>query len=146
VVAWDYTQIEAIRPTYADEITGLGQMLDRKVLTPNEVRVIKKYGAPLDGGDKVIEKAAPAPGMNPFASQKPQAAEDEPAETVRGFGKHLYQQQAVRAFVAHGSPLNSDALIGHPVSDAVRLAIEDGLRRRYSAEQIATALQETSHV
>jgi HK97 family phage portal protein len=59
---------------------------------------------------------------------------------MSAYGKHLYQQQAVRAFVKFGGPLDVEAL-GFTEED--RQVIEDGLRRRKSAAQIAAALGES---
>lgn len=146
VVGWDYSQIEAIEPTWADKATAYIQFKDKRIATPNEVRRALNIGDDIEGGDEVDEKPEPpAPfGMQPPGPGKPAEPKEpkpepkKPAEAMRSI-KGLYRHPAVKAFLA-GDPLDADALIGS-TTEPTRLAIEDGLRRRHSAEQIASALE-----
>ena len=158
MVAWDYSAIEAIQPVWQERVEGMTQLLDRRVVVANEVRATLRLGGPVPWGNEpnyhtTVNLSSPAdPEIVPGAAESevpeppaPDAGELDITAQLRTIGRNLYRALPVRAFVAHGGPLNADALLGRQIPDAARLAIEDGLRRRNSAEQIATALQESRH-
>jgi HK97 family phage portal protein len=162
-VAYDYTMVEALGPVWTDKFDRYLHAAEDQIATPNEVRSVMQIGPAVPWGDKPIPKtqialrptdittaaledalpgidvaAIPAPTAAPVASNQP-AEGDNSAETLRAFGRGLYKHPAVRAFTA-GGPLDPQALLGHPVSDAARAVIEGGLRARQSAAQIADRL------
>lgn len=160
VVGWDYSAIEAIQEPYDARVTAAIQLADRRALTPNELRAMFRLGPPVSWGDQpapsqtrvmlsgdapamFLDTTAPSGAPAPSLTYElgggvtPDLEWDLP---VRSLGRGLYRRPAVRAFIAHGGPLDADALLGRPVPDAIRLVIEDGLRRRYSADQIADSL------
>lgn len=160
VVGWDYSAIEAIQDPYDQRVTAAIQLADRRALTPNDLRAMFRLGKPVSWGDvpspsqtrvmlsgdvppALLDTTPPSPAQMPSLTYElgggvtPDLDWDQP---VRSIGRGLYRRPAVRAFIAHGGPLDAEALLGRPVPDAIRLAIEDGLRRRYSADQIADSL------
>lgn len=170
-VAFDYSGVVALKESDSVEKNVAMAEVQNQVRTPNEYRSRFRVGKPLEDGNRVAPKttitlrpdptadpmllAQLFPAMNPDSGVKnpPQTAElfepggaegdyqDLPA-TLRSHGRRLYSRPAVRAFIAHGGPLDTFGLFGlEGVSDADRLVIEDGLRRRYSAAQIADSLE-----
>ena len=156
VVQFDYSGIEALQEPYELRVQAASQLADRRALTPNDLRAMFRLGKPYDWGNvpapsttrvTLTGMAAPDitdPGAEsevavpvtrgPGGVVQPDVEWDEP---IRSFGRRLYRQDAVRAFVKDGGPLDTVALFGHEVPDDVREHIEDGLRRRLSAAQIA---------
>ena len=160
VVVPDYSGVEALKPVWAEEVNAWNSWVDRQAVVPNEVRTHFRLGNPTTWGDKptpntkitlrpdpasvgIVDlpsldgSTAPAPDANP--PSEPGDDTDVPA-ALRAWGRGLYRHPSVRAFTAFGGPLDALPLVG-PASDGVRTQIEDGLRRRHSAAQIADALE-----
>ena len=161
VVAPDLTTVEALKPTFQEQVTAWSSWSGDQVVVPNEVRAYFRLGGPVPWGDKPTPKTAinlrPDPAtislslpvesdattpVAPVGEQPILSPGDDQdvADSMRSFGKRLYRQDAVKAYTTMGGPLNTLALFGSVVPDATRSVIEDGLRRRLSAEQIADAL------
>lgn len=167
VIVPDFSAVEALKPTYAEEVTAWGAFVDHTAATPNEMRNNFHIGKPTDWGDKPTPHTQitlrPDPTTLPplpFLEATPQApaapgptgeqggdTADEPssevATSLRTFSR-LYSHPAVKAFTAHGGPLDADALLGFRVSDADRRALEAGLTARRSAAQIADSIEGAS--
>lgn len=167
VIAHDYSGVEALKPAWTDEWNGWLNAIDRQAITPNRFIQHFRLGADVPWGDQPTPKTQialrPDPatidvnlpvesGEDASTPASPEVIEpggapgdyaDLPA-SLRSIGSRLYKQAAVRAFVAHGGPLDAESLIGGRVSDADRRQIEDGLRRRLSAEQIASRFGDTA--
>ena len=166
VVAYDFSGVEALKPTWNDEWSGWLSGVDHQTIVANEFRKHFRIGPDVPWGRQPIPQTritvkAPdtlvtnLPSIDPTAvspdspppveagDSSPQAGPPaDAAEALRSVGRRLYQQLAVRAFVAHGGPLDSVGLFGFAVPDDTRAQIEAGLRARHSAEQIADALRE----
>ena len=161
VVAYDYSNVEAIRPTWKDEWDGWLSGIDRQAITPNRFIQHFKLGPDVPWGDAPVPRTTVTyrpqgdpnvPVVLPF--MEPQnvapdapvgentggaAIEGDLPTTMRSIRK-LYANPAVRAFLASEGPLNTMALLGRVIVDEDREVIEDGLRKRSSAEQIGDAL------
>lgn len=160
-VGFDYSGVEPLKPLWKDEWDGYLSAVDHQAITPNTFN--RHFGLPdVPWGDKPVprtqialrpsdvtteELALAVPALAgaeslPAAEQEPQDSPDqEPegdaAESVRALGKGLYRHPAVRSFV-EGRGLGD---LGVSLTTDQRAAIEDGLRRRNSADQIAAALR-----
>lgn len=160
VVAYDFSQVEALKPAWIDEWNGWLGGIDRQAITPNRFIRHFRLGEDVPWGDNPVprttvtlrdstfvappvEEAPAGPSASEMLQPDSQPGDeaDLPA-ALRAIGKRLYQQTAVRGFVAHGGPLDTESLLRLRVPDNDRLAIEDGLRRRWPAERIADALSE----
>lgn len=161
VIAPDFSTVEALRPTFQEETTAWLSGIDHQAIVPDEYRAHFHIGGPVPWGQQPVPRTTitlrdtpttpitiPATsGDTATTGQAPQDAGDQtdPAEledipaALRAHGRRLYKQTAVRAYVAHGGPLDTESLVGS-CSDADRHVIEDGLTRRWSAERIADAL------
>ena len=159
-VAYDYSKVAALKLPLDVEWNDWLNGIDRQVIVPNEFRAHFGVGINVPWGDSPVPKTTIGlkdPTFQiPAQMTKDQAEEPEPVEllqpdltvgdeedisaSLRSIGRRLYQQTAVRAFVAHGGPLDTYGLIGANVSRETRQQIEDGLRRRWSAERIAEEL------
>lgn len=164
VIVPDFSGVEALKPTYADEVAGWGSFVDRMAATPNEMRAYFHIGKPTEWGDMptphtqvtlrpdpttmpplpFLEAQSEAPAQpGPTGEQGGDTTDiptSEVATSLRAFSR-LYSHPAVKAFVAHGGPLDADALLGFRVADDDRHAIEAGLTARRSAVQIADAIE-----
>lgn len=166
VIVPDFSGVEALKPTYADEVNAWGSFVDRTAATPNDMRAYFHLGKPTSWGDQPTPKTQvtlrPDPATLPplpFLQGGTAPVVDEPtgeqgedvvdrptsevATSLRAFGR-LYSHPVVKAFTAFGGPLDADGLLGFRVSDADRLALEAGLTARRSASQIADALEGVS--
>ena len=167
VVAFDYSDIEALRPPLDVEWNAWINAISAQVLVPNQFIRHFRLGRDVPWGDRPIPRTAinlrpdPAsmpplaiPGSDPAevaqlpapAGPQPLApegeSEDDVSESLRAFGRSLYRHPAVRAWTANpAQPLDTRALLGQSTSDATRLVIEAGLRRRDTAAVIAAALE-----
>jgi len=162
VVAYDFSAIESIKPIWNEEWTGWLAAIEHQVVTPNRFIDHFRLGDHVPWGDRPVPRTMISyrptdpgttdltqvlPFMEPGAvsagetdvSAIPDSAVPDEADTLRAFGKRLYAQAAVRTFV-EGKPLNTWALFGHAVSTEVFATVEDGLRRRQAAGQIADRL------
>jgi HK97 family phage portal protein len=163
VVAFDYSEIEALKPTLDVEWNmWLGGIYSQAVV-PNEFRRHFRLGADVPWGDRPVPRTAVAIRPDPAAldpaalptldpaleaalpetSSTIVADESSAAGTLRSFGRDLYKQPAVRAWVANPyEPLDTAALFaGRSVPTELRLSIEAGLRRRDPAAAIAASLE-----
>lgn len=167
VVAFDYSDVEALRPTWDVEWNAWINGMAAQAVVPNEFRRHFRLGADVPWGDKPVPRTTitmrpdPAtvpggliPGTDPAnVMDLPQAegvisagddATDVP-ESLRAFGRSLYRHPAVKAWTANpASALDTRALLGVAVDDATRTAIEAGLRRRDTAAAIAATLTEVA--
>jgi HK97 family phage portal protein len=161
IVAFDYSEVEALRPTWDVEMNTWLAMVYGQVVVPNEVRRHFRLGPDVPWGDRPIPRTqialrpdptTIAPGAIPGADPTEQALlpqlegavgadETDLPASLRSFGRGLYRQPAVRAFVAHGGPLDDAAFLGQRIPDGARALIESGLRARHSADQIAISLE-----
>lgn len=165
VVAFDYSDIEALRPTLDVEMNTWLGLVYAQVAVPNEFRRRFRIGKDVPWGNQPIPRTQVAlrpdpstipvgmlPVMDPTERiQLPESAQSVTSDggdeadvsgVLRSYGKSLYRQSAVKSWVSHPSqPLDTDDLLGHPVSPDVRLSIEAGLRRRDSAAAIAAQLE-----
>ena len=160
VTAYDYSSVEAIRPVWKDEWDGWLAGIDRQAITPNRFIQHFRLGADVPWGDAPVPRTTVTyrpqgdpnipvvlPFMEPqnIAPDSPvgentggASVEDDLPTTMRSIHR-LYGKPAVRAFL-DGAPLAVVALLGQSVSAGELVVIEDGLRRRDSADQIADAL------
>lgn len=160
VTAFDTSAIEALRPAWDVEFNAYMNGVYGQAVVPNEVRRRFQIGPDVPWGDKPVPRTqisvkAPEtdtlliPSLDPGL---PGVVLDQPVEdigdqadvaaTLRSFDRGLYKHPAVKAWI--GSPfeqLDVIALFGRPISDAVRTAIEAGLRRRDPAARIAASLE-----
>lgn len=162
-VAFDYSDIEALRPTLDVEWNAWLGALYAQAVVPDEFRAHFKVGGKVPWGAKPVprtqiavkapEATDPAiiPALDPALGAANEtgdaaAAVFDPSSSLRAYGKALYRHPAVRAYVSTpGEPLAVHELFaGHYVDTPTRLAIERGLRRRDSASVIADALSEVS--
>lgn len=167
VIAYDYSQIESIQESWTDRANVWSRWTEDQIVTPNQVRDEFRLGGKVPWGDRPIPRTQitlrPAdptllpPGTIPSFDQTIAATEptneviEQPGGAagdevdvplaLRAHGKRLYQQTAVRSFVANGGPLDAAGLLGGPVSDDTRTQIEAALTRRESAEQIAARFE-----
>jgi HK97 family phage portal protein len=162
IVAFDYSEIEALRPTWDVEMNTHLAMVYAQVEVPNEVRRHFRLGPDVEWGDRPVPRTQIALRPDPATigpdaivaidpaneAELPQpsgavdADEAEVPESLRSYGKGLYRHPAVKAWVANpAEPLDTFALFaGRAISTETRLAIEAGLRRRDAAGAIADAL------
>lgn len=143
-VKFDLTGIEALKPSLMEQNTLWQGMLDRGVVTINEARSHFAIGEPVEWGDKPLttpqtQETAPNPDqVEPIPTEQPvDKPETEPIIPVMSLDlpTDLYKHDAVKAFLA-GQPLDVIALTGQPATKNQIEALEIGIRRRYSAEQI----------
>ena len=164
VVGHDYSAVESIKPLWAEEWNGYLSAVDHQVVVPNEMRSHFRLGADVPWGNKPVPRTQISyrpndpggidlstvlpfmePGAVSAASPDQAPTESEPApeaevsETLRTIGSSLYNQLAVKAFLG-GRPLDANRLLGAKVSEAVREVIEEGLRNRHTAAQIAARI------
>lgn len=163
-IAPDFSQVEALKPLWTEEVNAWNSWVMNQVAVPNEARAKFRIGPDVPWGDKPTPKTQitlrPDPAtvaLNLPVESNEQAISPEVEEVIepggsegdepdipaalRSIGKRLYAQVAVRAFVAHGGPLDADTLTGARVPEPIRRRIEDGLRRRDSAATIAASLE-----
>jgi HK97 family phage portal protein len=143
-VRFDLAAIEALKPSITEQGTLWQGMLDRGVVTINEARSHFSIGEPVEWGDKPLvtpqaQQTAPAPAqVEPIPVEQPvDSPEGEPNIPVMSLDlpRDLYRHNAVKAFLA-GQPLDVIALTGQPATKNQIEALEVGIRRRYSAQQI----------
>lgn len=157
IVAPDYSDVEALKPTFQDETTAWMSFVDHQVATPNMAIRHFRLGPDVAWGDQPVPRttitlkdspttpiAIPATSgdtapQTPPPTEQGDASPDVPS-AIRVYGKALYRHPAVRAFIAHGGPLDADRLLGSRVPDDDRQTIERGLTARHSAATIADAL------
>ena len=157
-VGFDYSATWALGPVWEAKVDRYLKAVEDQTVLPNEVRSAV-FGLPsMPWGEKPLpqvkvtlrptdattqELADIIPAMDTSVAVPPPVtappAPPTAAQTMRAFGRGLYKHPAVRSFIA-GSPFDPKALLGRSVSSAERVAIEDGLRRRHSAAQIADSL------
>lgn len=147
-VQFDVSGIEALRPTPQEELMLWTSLLDRRVVTPNEVRAHFGIGAPVEWGDIPLLNGQPQegllgkrPGQVEPVPQMQVAVQDDnvvdAAPIMSWFANEprLYSLPEVKAFIAGGA-IDLDAMVGCKTTTDEQLLIEQGLRRRYSAKQI----------
>ena len=162
-VAYDYGNVEALGPLWTDRVDRYIAAVEAQVVVPNEARTAAfalpgvPWGnrpvprtqialRPTDATTAMLASAIPAVDPSNEVAQAPaplpvQPAEsDEAADTLRAFGRGLYKHPAIRAFITGGA-LDLRAVLGQDASAAARAVIEDGLRRRQPAAQIADRLE-----
>lgn len=159
-VAFDLSGVEALRPVWDVEWNAYMNGVYAQVVVPNEVRRHFRIGPDVPWGDQPVPRTAvairPAPdaldpanlaGYDPAdVATLPQAVDDtsggaDVADVIRSFGPTLYKHPAVRAWVADPTQaLDLQRLVGSVGSDAARVVIETGLRRRDPARTIADEL------
>jgi hypothetical protein len=165
VIGFDYSGIEALQAPLEDRQRVALQEVERGVRGRREYRRTFRVGdpdsMPEDVPDYVelknllpIGEDAPPPATQPNPDQRgavtdPTATGDlgsdanRAADELRAIGRTLYRQPAVRAWIADpGKPLSTVTLLGQSLEEPIRQHIEAGLRRRASAEQIASSLSE----
>ena len=142
VVAFDYSQIEALQEPLSDQITTWNSMVERGVVVPNEMRRKFRLGPDVAWGDEPVRAAT----LIPLGQQAPPTppgtviTDDKIAETVRSV-RGLYGSGPVKAWLAEPEqPLDTRPLLGGMVSDDARELLETGLRRRYNPEQLAAGV------
>ena len=164
-VAFDYAKIQADLLPFTEQAAIWNSWVDRQVVVPNEIRAHFRLGAPVAWGDDpvfptkitakadagVVESAALVAAEDPTAAAPTAQEPDEPndsaagvddAVTVRAFGRTLYRQAPVRRWIADPArSLDTFGLLGRSATPTTRAAIELGLRRRESADQIAARLE-----
>ena len=165
-VAFDYSDIEALKPTLDVEWNMWLAGIYSQSIVPNEFRRHFRLGADVPWGDRPVPRtqvairpdpASLAPDALPsldagITADLPETASTVPddaaavAGTIRAFGHDLYKHPAVKAWVAAPyEPLDTAALLGGRfVTTQVRMSIEAGLRRRDKAAVIAAALEESA--
>jgi hypothetical protein len=147
-VQFDVSGIEALRPTPQEELSLWTSLLDRRVVTPNEVRAHFGIGAPVEWGDIPLLNGQP---QNDLRGKTPGSVEPVPQMQVAVEADHvvdaapimswfqdasrLYSKPQIKTFVT-GGLLDIEAMVGFGVTDEQRSIIEQGLLRRYSAKQI----------
>jgi phage portal protein BeeE len=163
VVAYDYSGVEALKPTWTDEWTGWLSGIDHQAITPNAFIRHFRLGTDVPWGDQPVPRTtitlrdtpttpiaipatsgeeAPPPAGEVIDAGEPAPDPADVAGVLRSWGKNLYRHPAVRAFKDHGGPLDVDGLIGGRVPLETRQVIERGLTARRSAGQIADDLRE----
>lgn len=138
VCAFDYTEIEALQVPIEERKRVAIEEVKNQILTRDEYRAHYLALDPLPESE--MPEPEPAPG-EPEAAEpeaaEPEAGDEDAADAVRP-QKDIYTHPAVVAWLADPSqPLDADSITGRPVSGAVRSVMQQGLRRRYSAAQIA---------
>lgn len=162
VVAFDYSQIESLQAPVEDRKKVALQEIAYRSRTPDEYRAEFRIGPPLPNGagadvitlntllpaDAVLPSASVSPADQPDITAEPQGdtnPSDDGSDTIRAFGRHLYGHPAVKAWQADRTkPLDVQALLGRPIPDATRTAIEAGLRRKATAASIAESIEVTA--
>jgi hypothetical protein len=153
-IRFDTSAIEALRPALAEQTTLWQSMLNLGVVTPNEARAHFGIGAPTEWGDKPLltlqVAQQPAQGATPQVveptpiSEPVDTSEAQPVITAASavvLPRDLYKHDAVKSFLK-GEPLDTLALCGVDLSLAQKTALEIGIRRRYSADQISAGVPE----
>lgn len=131
-VRFDYAQIEAIQIPLEDRKQVALAEVKAQVLTPDE------YRADYLQKDPLPKDAFPAPPGGEMPAEEEQPEGDHMAADAVRPRKDIYSHPAVVAWLKDQSqPLDADQIVGRPVSAAVRLVMQQGLKRRYSARQIA---------
>ena len=138
-VRYDYSGIEALQAPPAEEMQAWGQLLDRG-LPLNRAIDHFKLGLPVEGGDEPrwggqSKDDKEEPVIRPESYQ---VDTGQGREAVRALAKHLYKHHAVKSYIETGDSDGLSALV--PVAQVPVLA--EGLRRRYSAEQIADGVED----
>lgn len=143
-VRYDYSGIEALRAAPAEDQTAWQGWIDRGLPLNRAVSRFGMGGA-VEGGDEPRFKPDPVPGApRPAEYQVTSQTGNErkpstrAADVVRLLGKRLYQDTAVKAFLASDDHGRLDWL--GPFTDSDRIALADGLRRRYSADQLLSGV------
>jgi HK97 family phage portal protein len=156
-VQFDVSSIEALRPTPQEELMLWTQLMDRSVVTPNEVRAHFGLGAPTSWGDTPLLGGQPKEGVT---GKTPVSITEVPVQGTAVEEDHvvdappimswfdretrLYGRQEIKQFVAGGA-LDASSMVGFPVTDAEQQAIELGVKRRYSSKQIARGVAEDGY-
>jgi HK97 family phage portal protein len=163
VVAFDYSDIEALKPTLDVEWNMWLAGIYSQAVVPNEFRRHFRLGGDVPWGDRPVPRTAVAirpdptsldpsalPTLDPTLEATLPATSSEivddtasAAGTLRSYGRDLYKHPAVRSWVAAPfEPLDTQALFaGRSISTEHRLSIEAGLRRRDTAAAIAASLE-----
>lgn len=163
VIAYDYSEIESLKPTLDVEWNMWLAAIYSQAIVPNEFRRHFRLGIDVPWGDRPIPRTAVAirpdpaaldPTSVPTLDPANQADLPEDASTIvddvssaagslRAYGRDLYKHPAVKAWIATGEPLAAHELFGgRYVTTPVRTTIEAGLRRRDTAAAIAASLEE----
>lgn len=156
VCAFDYSEIEALKPPETERRTSAQGELNSGARTINEYRAEFKIGKPVEWGkepyivrrvgqgsqfvsDIGAEQAAAQAAETPMPGQ---AGVNVTANAVRPM-KHLYSLPEVAAFQS-GQPLDT-SFLGVPVTEAQKAVLETGLRRRYSSAQLADGVMSENY-
>ena len=164
-VAFDYSEIEALKPTWDVEWNAWIAGIYAQAVVPNQFIRHFRLGPDVPWGDKPVPRTAvalrPDPAVVPDGAvptldpaneaDLPESGAgltgdgDDISAALRAYGKSLYRHPAVRAWTsAPHEPLAVHELFGgRYVSTPVRMSIEAGLRRRDSAAAIAASLEVT---
>lgn len=163
VVAFDYSEIEALKPTLDVEWNMWLAGIYGQTVVPNEFRRHFRLGKDVPWGDRPVPRTAIAirpdpttiptdglPGLDPTElADLPETSTtivddaSSAAGALRAYGRDLYKHPAVRAWVVQPfEPLDTVALFaGRSIPTATRLSIEAGLRRRDNAAAIAASIE-----
>lgn len=162
-VAFDYSEVEALKPTLDVEWNMWLAGIYAQAVVPNQFIRHFKLGPDVPWGNRPVPRTAIAirpdpasldigalPTLDPTLEADladPASISSDPASaggTIRAFGRGLYKHPAVRAWIANPyEPLAAHELFGgRSIPTESRLVIEAGLRRRDSAAAIATSLEE----
>lgn len=136
-IRYDYSGVEALQAPPAEEMQAWAQAVDRG-LPLNRFIDHFRLGLPVEGGDapRFQGKTADEIAEEREARVRPsayQVSTGQGREAVRALGKGLYRHPAVKAFTDTGDSSRLTELVA-PGEVAV---LAEGLRRRYSAVQIA---------
>ena len=163
VVAFDYSEIEALRPAWDVEWNAWLAGIYSQAVVPNEFRRHFRLGTDVSWGDRPIPRTAvairPAPAsLNPLALPALDASLNAELPEITGatgeeYGddttvpeslRHFYRTTAVRAWLTDPTtPLDDVAtLLGVPVSNALAV----GLTRRYTARQLLDGVPSEGYV
>ena len=134
------------------------QLMDRSVVTPNEVRAHFGLGAPTSWGDTPLLGGQPKEGVT---GKTPVSVTEIPVQGTAVEEDHvvdappimswfdresrLYGRPEIKQFIKGGA-LDASAMVGFPVTEAEQQAIELGIKRRYSSRQIAHGVAEDEYL
>ena len=142
---YDYSGIEALRAAPAEDQTAWQGWIDRG-LPLNRAVTRFGMGDPVEGGDEPRFKPEPVvgePRPAEYQTSSQTGSERRPptraADVVRHLGKRLYQDEAIKAYLASDDDQGRLDWLG-PFSDSDRIALADGLRHRYSADQLLSGV------
>ena len=144
-VRYDYSGVEALRAAPAEDQTAWQGWIDRG-LPLN--RAVSRFGmgGPVEGGDEPRFKPEPvlgSPRSVEYQTASQTGSERRPptraSDVVRLLGKRLYQDEAIKAYLASDDDRGRLDWLG-PFAESDRAALADGLRRRYSADQLLSGV------